>query len=108
VSPFYHRHGGGNHPHVHHKQDSRHHHHHDHHGYHLSHAHSYDPQGHQPAIVLADTAELGHWHFEVNFELITLAAFCEYILASGLIDLAPIITLRREIQLAPRPPPALS
>ncbi|HUN56879.1 MAG TPA: hypothetical protein VMU41_02095 [Candidatus Binataceae bacterium] len=115
MSAFYHRHGGGNHPHVHRddEHDANHRHHHDHHGHeHDDHSHghkhahhSYDSNGHQPAIVLADPAELGHWHFEASFERITLASFYEYSFRWSLTDLAPIVELRCEIHLAPRPPP---
>jgi len=84
VSTIYHRHRGGNHPHVHdhhgHYRDDRPDHH-DHRGHRQNNRghghHAYDARGQQPAIVEGNSRELGHWHFDRPFEDIAIAPACE-------------------------------
>jgi hypothetical protein len=93
MGAIYHRHGGGNHPHVHqHRHVHRHEDHRELHdrsdahaksGHQLSHDdhhilasvhHAYDLNGRRPAIVISDPHELAHWHFDDAFEGIALGA----------------------------------
>jgi hypothetical protein len=112
VSKFYHQHKGGNHSHVHRSDDvdGAHHHHHatdrdlenhpNEHGLHV-----YDAQGHEPAVVLGEPGELGHWHFDVRFEHIAFAVSLNISLASARLRIPFINRSCVVVHLKARPPP---
>jgi hypothetical protein len=120
VSAIYHRHRGGNQPHVHQGNDGltatghdhveTHHPHHrkDPHDSHNEHgAHTYDVHGHQPAAIIGDPNLLGHWHFDSPFEHVALVAICEI---SQEFDSTVALFINSSLKLLPqaaRPPPAI-
>ena len=113
MSNFYHQHKGGNHTHVHRSDDvdgAHHHYHatdHDLDNHHESGFHVYDVQGREPAAVLAEPGELGHWHFDVRFEHIAFAVPPNISLGS---DHPRIPLINRGcvvVHLKARPPPTL-
>jgi hypothetical protein len=111
---LYHRHSGGNHPHVHRHDagdESHPHHHHGHHdGDHHSHGHgdhAYDVHGNEAAIVASDPHRLEHWHFDRPFEGVAIASFPD--LATDF-DPTVIVFANHDLKCLPvaaRPPPAL-
>jgi len=112
---IYHRHKGGNHPHVHR----------DHHGpeshphgrsqhTHASHD-DRDPHGHPlydvngrcPAVLNANANEPGHWHFDTPFECIALAPICDRSEEFTHAHVRITISVLGHLPQAARPPPCL-
>jgi hypothetical protein len=103
----WHRHHGGNHPHVHHHHDYDHHHHggeHEHHHHHHG-DHVYDAHGHTPAIVHGHPAGLGHWHFDDPFRGIAIESDFEFGDDVPIATSSPVLQRLIYQPQTPRPPP---
>jgi hypothetical protein len=113
VSTLYHRHSGGNHPHVHHHDGAGKSHHHDHehrNENHYSHCygdHAYDLYGNQAAIVVSDPHRLEHWHFDRAFEGVAIAPICDVESDFPTVVFAVVNHDLNRLPVAARPPPLL-
>jgi hypothetical protein len=113
VSTLYHRHSGGNHPHVHHHDASgKSHHEHDHkNDSHYSHGHgdhAYDVHGNEAAIVASDPHRLEHWHFDRPFKGVAIAPVRDIGDDLPVTVFAVVNHDLNRLPLAARPPPVLA
>jgi hypothetical protein len=114
VSTLYHRHSGGNHPHVHHHDGAGKSHRHDHeheNGSHHSRGHgdhAYDVHGNEAAIVASDPYRLEHWHFDRPFEGVAIVPVRDVGNDSPVTVFAVVNHDLNRLPLAARPPPFLA
>jgi hypothetical protein len=112
VSTLYHRHRGGNHPHVHH-HDAASKSHDDEHQNENQHSrghgdHAYDVYGNEAAIVASDPHRLEHWHFDHHFEAVAIAPIRNPGNDSPATVVAVVNHDLNRLPLAARPPPVLA
>jgi hypothetical protein len=110
VSTLYHRHSGGNHPHVHHHDAAgkSYHHQNDSHYSHGHGDHAYDLRGNEVAIIASDPHRLEHWHFDRPFEGVAIAPVRDVGSDSPVTVFAVVNHDLNRLPLAARPPPVLA